>query len=132
MRSRNAHAGAVDVKQALQPQVQGLPPGLVRLPERLALVLLPANGLQCLHVVPEPLQLHGAQARLLHHVRVLLGALQELHDGAKDAFRTGSYSLLIYAGNNVSLEFLYSGPHSLLYRMHLNNAHGSPDIGPNK
>ena len=52
--------------------------------------------------------------------------------GAKDAFRTGSYSLLIYAGNNVSLEFLYSGPHSLLYRMHLNNAHGSPDIGPNK
>ena len=51
--------------------------------------------------------------------------------GAKDAFRTGSYSLLAYAGGNVALEFLYSGPHSLLTRMHLNNAHGSPEPGPN-
>ncbi len=51
--------------------------------------------------------------------------------GAKDAFRTGNYSLLAYAGGNVALEFLYSGPHSLLHRMHLYNAHGSPDPGPN-
>jgi hypothetical protein len=52
--------------------------------------------------------------------------------GAKDAFRTGNYSLLAYVGGNVALEFFYSGPHSLLHRMHLNNAHGSPDQGPNR
>ena len=46
--------------------------------------------------------------------------------GAKDAFRIGNYNLLAYA------EFLYSGPHSLLSRMHLNNAHGSPVQGPNQ
>jgi len=51
--------------------------------------------------------------------------------GAKDAFRTGNYSMLLYMGANVSLEFLYSGPHSLLHRIHLNNAHGSPEPGPN-
>jgi hypothetical protein len=51
--------------------------------------------------------------------------------GAKDALRTGNYSLLAYAGGNVALEFFYSGPHSLLSRMHLNNAHGSPEPGPN-
>jgi len=51
--------------------------------------------------------------------------------GAKDAFRIGNYSLLTYAGGNIALEFFYSGPHSLLSRMHLNNAHGSPDPGPN-
>ncbi len=52
--------------------------------------------------------------------------------GAKDAFRLGNYSLLAYAGENISLEFIYSGPHSLLSFMHLNNAHGSPIEGPNK
>jgi hypothetical protein len=52
--------------------------------------------------------------------------------GAKDAFRIGNYSLLVYAGENISLEFFYSGPHSLLSRMHLNNAHGSPTEGQNK
>jgi len=51
--------------------------------------------------------------------------------GAKDAFRIGNYSMLAYMGENVSLEFFYSGPHSLLARMHLNNAHGSPEPGPN-
>lgn len=51
---------------------------------------------------------------------------------AKDAFRSGSYSLLAYAGENISLEFFYSGPHSLLSRMHLNNRHGSSVEGPNK
>jgi hypothetical protein len=47
--------------------------------------------------------------------------------GYKDALRMGNYSLLGYAGANISLEFLYSGPHSLLSRMHLNNSHGAPD-----
>jgi hypothetical protein len=51
--------------------------------------------------------------------------------GAKDAFRMGNYSLLAYAGANLSLEFFYSGPHSLLTRMHLNDHHGAPDPGPN-
>lgn len=51
--------------------------------------------------------------------------------GAKDAFRMGNYTMLVYMGGNVGLEFLYSGPHSLLSRMHLNNAHGSPVPGPN-
>jgi len=46
---------------------------------------------------------------------------------AKDAFRMGNYSLLGYVGGNIALEFLYSGPHSLLYRMHLNNGRGAPD-----
>ena len=50
---------------------------------------------------------------------------------AKDAFRMGNYNLLAYMGGNVALEFLYSGPHSLLSRMHLNNAHGSSKPGIN-
>jgi hypothetical protein len=50
---------------------------------------------------------------------------------AKDAFRMGNYTLLAYVAGNISLEFLYSGPHSLLSRMHLNNAHGAPDPEPN-
>ena len=52
--------------------------------------------------------------------------------GAKDAFRMGNYNLLAYMGENISLEFFYSGPHSLLSRMHLNNMHASPLQGPNK
>lgn len=51
--------------------------------------------------------------------------------GAKDALRLGNYNLLAFIGGNVALEFLYSGPHSLLVRMHLNNGHGAPDPGPN-
>ena len=50
---------------------------------------------------------------------------------AKDAFRTANYDLLAFAGENIALEFIYSGPHSLLSRMHLNNAHGAPEPGPN-
>jgi hypothetical protein len=49
---------------------------------------------------------------------------------AQDGFRMGNYSLLGYVAGNVGLEFLYSGPHSLMYRMHLNNSHGAPDRGP--
>lgn len=52
--------------------------------------------------------------------------------GAMDAFRMGNYSLLESIGSNIALEFFYSGPHSLLSRMHLNNSHGSPIQGPNQ
>ncbi|MGA9793744.1 MAG: hypothetical protein WBQ43_24040 [Terriglobales bacterium] len=48
---------------------------------------------------------------------------------AKDGFRMGNYSLLGYAAENVALEFLYSGRHSLIHRMHLNNSHGAADPG---
>jgi len=51
--------------------------------------------------------------------------------GAKDAFRIGNYTMLAQMGANISLEFIYSGPHSLLSRMHLNNGHGAPMEGPN-
>jgi hypothetical protein len=50
--------------------------------------------------------------------------------GAKDAFRMGNYSLLVYAGGNIAMEFLYSGPHSLLSRMHLGKVHGDSGPGP--
>ena len=49
--------------------------------------------------------------------------------GARDALRMGNYNLLKFVGGNIALEFLYSGPHSLRSRMHLNNAHGAPDPG---
>jgi hypothetical protein len=48
---------------------------------------------------------------------------------ARDAFRMGNYSLLGYIGGNIGLEFLYSGPHSLVSRMHLNMSHGGVDAG---
>jgi len=49
----------------------------------------------------------------------------------KDGFRMGNYSVLGYVGANIALEFLYSGPHSWISRMHLNNAHGAPNSGSN-
>jgi hypothetical protein len=42
----------------------------------------------------------------------------------KDALRMGNYTMLGYVGANVGLEFIYSGPHSLLNRMHLSQSHG--------
>jgi hypothetical protein len=45
---------------------------------------------------------------------------------AMDGFRMGNYSLLGYAGANISLEFFYAGPRSWISRMHLNNTHGAP------
>jgi hypothetical protein len=48
----------------------------------------------------------------------------------KDALRMGNYTMLGYVGGNIALEFVYSGPHSLLHRMHLNNGHGAPDPSP--
>jgi hypothetical protein len=53
------------------------------------------------------------------------------YDG-KDAFRMGNYTMLGYVGANIALEFLYSGPHSLLHRMHLNNGRAAPDQSPSK
>jgi hypothetical protein len=50
---------------------------------------------------------------------------------AMDGFRMGNYSLLGYVGANLALEFLYSGPHSWMARMHLNNAHGAPGPASN-
>ena len=50
---------------------------------------------------------------------------------AMDGFRMGNYSLLAYVANNIALEFLYSGPHSWISRMHLNNTHGAPTSGAN-
>lgn len=50
---------------------------------------------------------------------------------ARDGFRIGNYDMLAYVGGNIALEFFYSGRHSLLSRMHLNNPHGAPDPGPN-
>jgi hypothetical protein len=52
--------------------------------------------------------------------------------GAKDAFRMGNYSLLAYVGGNIALEFFHRGPHNLLSRMHLNNAHGAVDPEPSQ
>jgi hypothetical protein len=49
----------------------------------------------------------------------------------KDGFRIGNYSLLGYVGGNIALEFFFSGPHSLLSRMHLNNTHGAQTAGSN-
>jgi hypothetical protein len=45
-----------------------------------------------------------------------------------DAFRLGNYSLIGYAAENIGLEFIYQGPHSLLSKMHMNNRHAAqPD-----
>ena len=49
----------------------------------------------------------------------------------KDALRMGNYTMLGYVGGNIALEFLYSGPHSLLHRMHLDNGHGAPGAASN-
>jgi len=49
--------------------------------------------------------------------------------GTRSALRMGNYNLLGDVAENVLLEFFYSGPHSLLSRMHLNNPHAAPDPG---
>jgi hypothetical protein len=49
----------------------------------------------------------------------------------KDALRMGNYAMLGYVGGNIALEFLYSGPHSLLHRLHLDNGHGAKNAGSN-
>ena len=52
--------------------------------------------------------------------------------GAKDAFRSGNYSLLSSMGSNIALEFFYHGPHPLLGHLHLNNRHSAPEVGEDK
>jgi hypothetical protein len=46
---------------------------------------------------------------------------------AKDAFRMGNYSLLVYMGGNLALEFSPRRSGALLSRFHLRNPHGAPD-----
>jgi hypothetical protein len=50
----------------------------------------------------------------------------------KDALRMGNYTMLGYVGGNLALEFLYSGPHSLLSRTHLGNGPSTPSAGSNR
>jgi len=50
---------------------------------------------------------------------------------AKDALRMGNYTMLGYVGGNIALEFFYSGPHSLLSRMHLNSTREAPGLRAN-
>ena len=38
--------------------------------------------------------------------------------GAKDALRMGNYNLLAFAGENLALEFIYGGPHTLFSHLH--------------
>jgi len=38
--------------------------------------------------------------------------------GAKDALRMGNYTLLAFAGENLALEFIYGGPHTLFSQLH--------------
>jgi hypothetical protein len=45
--------------------------------------------------------------------------------GAQDGFRMGNYSVAGYVAGNIALEFLFSGPHSWLSRLHLSNRHGA-------
>jgi hypothetical protein len=38
--------------------------------------------------------------------------------GAKDGLRMGNYNLLAFAGENLALEFIYGGPHTLFSHLH--------------
>jgi len=38
--------------------------------------------------------------------------------GAKDALRMGNYNLLAFMGENLALEFIYGGPHTLFSHIH--------------
>src|SRR5580698_3210898 len=49
----------------------------------------------------------------------------------KDALRMGNYTMLGYVAANIGLEFIYSGPHSWLSRMHLSKTHGEPSSETN-
>lgn len=51
---------------------------------------------------------------------------------AKDGFRMGNYNFLAYVGGNIAQEFLFTGPHSFMARLHLNNGHEAqdPNAGP--
>lgn len=44
--------------------------------------------------------------------------------GVKDGFRMGNYAMLYVAANNLAMEFIYGGPHTLLHHVPL-ISHGS-------
>ena len=50
--------------------------------------------------------------------------------GPKDGFRIGNYNLLGQAGQNVALEFIYGGPHTLLNSIHIPGLSGKGRVGP--
>ena len=50
----------------------------------------------------------------------------------EDALRMGNYDLLDSVFSNIVLEFIYSGPHALISRMHLNSARGAPVAEPSQ
>jgi hypothetical protein len=52
--------------------------------------------------------------------------------GPMDGFRMGNYALLESVGTNIAVEFFHAEPHSLLSRMHLNNARSQLSQGPSK
>jgi len=45
--------------------------------------------------------------------------------GPKDGLRMGNYNLLAFAGENVALEFIYGGPHTLFSRLHRPGSSGT-------
>lgn len=45
--------------------------------------------------------------------------------GAKDGLRMGNYNLLAFAGDNLALEFIYGGPHTLFSRFHRGTSFGT-------
>jgi hypothetical protein len=47
--------------------------------------------------------------------------------GLRSGLRMGNYNLLGSVGENILMEFIYAGPHSLLSRMHLHNPHAAPE-----
>lgn len=51
--------------------------------------------------------------------------------GPKDGFRMGNYNLLGQAGQNLALEFVYGGPHTLLNSMHIPGLSGRGRVGSN-
>jgi hypothetical protein len=72
---------------------------------------------------PSPVVVASPPAPVLSYVRPT--EKTKLYNYAFDAF--GPFPLVgagIAAG--INLEFIYSGPHSLMSRMHLNNSHGAP------
>ena len=45
--------------------------------------------------------------------------------GPKDALRMGNYNLLAFGGENLALEFIYGGPHTLFSHLHLPGSSGT-------
>jgi hypothetical protein len=52
--------------------------------------------------------------------------------GVKDGLRMGNYNLLAFGGENLALEFIYGGPHTLFSRLHRPSFAGTDAGGPAK